>query len=59
MQIIVSCANEESNPEVSREYHTLRKMIDAEENFIEVTALGEDLAMQVIRYEMRGLSLEG
>ncbi|KAK5645668.1 hypothetical protein RI129_004132 [Pyrocoelia pectoralis] len=52
-KIIVACACEESNPEVSREYHTLRKIIDVEENFIEVTALGEDLATQVIKMWMR------
>lgn len=49
-KIIVSCAQEESNPEVSKEYHILRRMIDVEEQFIEVKALGEDLAMRVIKY---------
>ena len=49
LQLIVSCAAEEDNVEVSRDYNLLRRMIDAPENFIEVTALGEDLAMQVIR----------
>lgn len=49
-QLVVSCAAEAENPEVSREYHLLRRMIDVEEQFIEVTDLGEDLAMQVIRY---------
>lgn len=49
-KIILSCANEESNPTVSREYHFLRRMIDIDENFVEVTALGEDLAMNVIKY---------
>lgn len=34
---------------MSREYHFLRRMIDIDENFVEVTALGEDLAMNVIR----------
>lgn len=48
-QIIVTCANEEANPTVSREYHLLRRMIDIDENFVEVTALGEDLAMNVIK----------
>lgn len=48
-KIILSCANEESNPTVSREYHFLRRMIDIDENFEEVTALGEDLAMNVIK----------
>lgn len=48
-QIIVTCAREETNPEVSKEYEVLRRMIDSEENFLEVTALGEDLAMQVLK----------
>lgn len=49
MQIILSCANEEANPLVSREYHLLRRLIDIDQNFVEVTALGEELAMNVIR----------
>jgi len=49
IQMVLSCAAEESNPVISREYHLLRRMIDTEENFIEVTALGEDLAMDVIK----------
>ncbi|CAB0008443.1 unnamed protein product, partial [Nesidiocoris tenuis] len=48
-QLIVSCASEADNPEVSKDYHILRKMIDCGEHFIEVRALGEELAMQVIR----------
>lgn len=48
-QIIVTCASEEANPEVSKEYNVLRQMIDSEENFLEVKALGEDLAMQVLK----------
>ncbi|XP_052126754.1 NACHT and WD repeat domain-containing protein 2, partial [Frankliniella occidentalis] len=52
-KLIVSCAAEADNPEVSREYHLLRRMLDVEEQFIEVTALGEDLAMQVIKMWMR------
>ncbi|KAH8361900.1 hypothetical protein KR200_007131 [Drosophila serrata] len=52
-KIIISCANEPANPTVSHEYHVLCKMIDVEENFIEVTALGEELAMNVIKMWMR------
>lgn len=48
--MMLSCAAEESNPVISRDYQLLRRMIDTEENFIEVVALGEDLAMDVIRY---------
>lgn len=49
LQIIVTCAREEANPEVSKEYEVLRRMIDSEESFLDVTALGEDLAMQVLK----------
>lgn len=45
----MTCANEEVNPTVSREYHLLRRLIDIDENFIEVRELGEDLAMNVIK----------
>ncbi|CAH2243694.1 jg8754 [Pararge aegeria aegeria] len=51
-KIIVTCACEETNPEVSKEYDVLRRMIDSEENFLEVKALGEDLAMQVLKLWM-------
>ena len=51
-KIIVSCANEEANPEVSQEYHLLKRMIDSPDNFIEITALGDDLAMNVIKMWM-------
>lgn len=47
---MVSTVAEENNMNVSRDYHILRRMIDDEQNFIEVKALGEDLAMEVIRY---------
>ncbi|KAK1124231.1 hypothetical protein K0M31_006606 [Melipona bicolor] len=52
-KMILSCAAEESNPVISRDYQLLRRMIDVEENFIEVVALGEDLAMEVIRMWMK------
>lgn len=51
-KIIVSCANEEANPEVSQEYHLLKRMIDSPANFIEITALGEELAINVIKMWM-------
>lgn len=51
--MILSCAAEESNPVISRDYQLLRRMIDTQESFIEVTALGEDLAMDVIRYLLK------
>lgn len=49
VQLLVSCAAEADNPEVSQDYHLLRRMIDNEELFLEVRDLGEDLAMQIIR----------
>ncbi|XP_015115878.1 NACHT and WD repeat domain-containing protein 2 [Diachasma alloeum] len=52
-KMILSCAAEESNPVISRDYHLLRRMIDTEESFIEVTALGEELAMDVIKMWMK------
>ncbi|XP_066597814.1 NACHT and WD repeat domain-containing protein 2 isoform X2 [Prorops nasuta] len=52
-KMILSCAAEESNPVISRDYRLLRRMIDTEDSFIEVTALGEDLAMDVIRMWMK------
>ncbi|XP_046423821.1 NACHT and WD repeat domain-containing protein 2 [Neodiprion fabricii] len=52
-KMILSCAAEETNPTISRDYHLLRRMIDTEDSFIEVTALGEDLAMDVIRMWMK------
>ncbi|KAK6631349.1 hypothetical protein RUM44_005875 [Polyplax serrata] len=51
-KLMVTCAAEAENPEVSKEYHLLRRMIDVDSQFIEVTALGEELAMQVIKMWM-------
>ena len=48
-KIVVSCVNEPENAEISKDYQTLRRMIDDENNFINVSALGEELASQVIR----------
>lgn len=48
-KLLVSVAKEEGNSDVSRDYHVLRRMIDDGEQFIEVTALGEELAEEVIR----------
>ncbi|XP_068248399.1 NACHT and WD repeat domain-containing protein 2 [Palaemon carinicauda] len=49
VKIVVSCVSEESDPELSRDYTLLVRMIDNEENFLEVRALGEDLAMDIIK----------
>ncbi|CAG0888380.1 unnamed protein product [Darwinula stevensoni] len=53
VKIVVSCVSEENRDEVSQEYYLLRKMIDAKENFMEVRALGEDLAMNIIKQWMK------
>lgn len=52
-KIVVSCVYEPENPEISKDCQTLRRMIDDEDNFIHVLALGEELASQVIRHWMR------
>ena len=48
-KIVVSCVYEPENPDISKDYQTLRRMIDDDNNFINVSALGEELASQVIR----------
>lgn len=49
-KIVASCVNEPENPDISKDYYTLRRMIDDDNNFIHVSALGEELASQVIRF---------
>ncbi|XP_069163973.1 NACHT and WD repeat domain-containing protein 2 [Procambarus clarkii] len=49
VKIVVSCVSEENDPELSKDYTLLRRMIDDENQFLEVTALGEDLAMDIIK----------
>lgn len=51
-KIVVSCVFEPENADISRDYQTLRRMIDDEDNFVHVLALGEELASQVIRYSV-------
>ncbi|ODM92054.1 NACHT and WD repeat domain-containing protein 2, partial [Orchesella cincta] len=48
-KIVISCVNEPEEPEISRDYVLLRRILDAEDHFIEVTSLGEKLATQVMR----------
>lgn len=47
----MTCACEHNNPDpnISKEYDVLRRMIDSEVNFLEVNALGEELAMEVLK----------
>ena len=51
-KIIVSCTKEDNNPLLSQDYELLLKMIDSKDNFLEVEALGEDLAWKVIKLWM-------
>ena len=48
-KIIVSCTREEGNENLNKDYELLRQMICKEENFLEVTALGEKLAWNVVK----------
>jgi hypothetical protein len=48
-KIVISCVYEEQDEVISADYLLLRRIIDAEECFLEVTSLGEDLATKVIR----------
>ncbi|XP_037797036.1 NACHT and WD repeat domain-containing protein 2-like [Penaeus monodon] len=49
VKIVVSCVSEDNDPELSKDYTLLRRMIDNIDNFLEVRALGEDLAMDIIK----------
>ncbi|XP_076047272.1 NACHT and WD repeat domain-containing protein 2 [Oratosquilla oratoria] len=49
VKVVVSCVSEENDPAISEDYLLLRRMIDNPENFLEVKALGEDLALEVIK----------
>lgn len=49
-KMILSCAAEKSNSAITKDYLLLRRMIDKEKNFIELAALGEELAIDIIRY---------
>ncbi|XP_043227949.1 NACHT and WD repeat domain-containing protein 2-like isoform X1 [Amphibalanus amphitrite] len=49
VKIVVSCVYEENDPAISQDCVTLRKIIEESDNFLEVTSLGYDLAMDVIK----------
>ena len=51
-KIIVSCTREGNNPALCQDYELLTKMIEDKANFLEVKALGEDLAWKVIKLWM-------
>ena len=51
-KIIVSCTKEENNPILCQDYELLTKMVEEKQNFLEVRALGEDLAWKVIKLWM-------
>ena len=52
-KIVVSCTREEDNPLLCKEYEDLTKMVFDPNNFLEVKALGEDLAYEVIKLWMK------
>eukprot|EP00095_Tigriopus_kingsejongensis_P001882 maker-scaffold70_size417918-snap-gene-3.18 protein:Tk01882 transcript:maker-scaffold70_size417918-snap-gene-3.18-mRNA-1 annotation:"leucine-rich repeat and wd repeat-containing protein kiaa1239-like" len=51
-KIIVSVTREENNSLLCQDYELLTKMIEEKQNFLEVKALGEDLAWKVIKLWM-------
>lgn len=51
-KIIVSCTKEDNNPLLCQDYELLSRMIDDPKNFLEVKALGEELAWKVIKLWM-------
>ncbi|OXA41694.1 NACHT and WD repeat domain-containing protein 2 [Folsomia candida] len=48
-KIIISCVYEPNDDEISADYLLLRRILDDEKAFLEVTSLGEQLATVVIR----------
>lgn len=52
-KIVVSCTKEANNPALCVDYEMLTRMIEDEENFLEVQALGKELAWQVIKLWMK------
>ena len=52
-KIIVSCTREENNPAMCKDYESLTQVIENKENFLEVKALGEDMAWDVIKLWMK------
>ncbi|XP_065565326.1 NACHT and WD repeat domain-containing protein 2-like isoform X3 [Artemia franciscana] len=49
VKVVASCSYEPAKLELSRDYQFLRRIIDAQDNFIEIKALGFDLAIEIIR----------
>lgn len=52
-KIVLSTTREENNPAMCRDYDFLNMMIDAKENFLEVTPLGREMAWKVIKLWMK------
>ena len=52
-KIVVSCTREEDNPLLCQGYEDLTKIVFDPNNFLEVKALGEDLAYEVIKLWMK------
>jgi hypothetical protein len=48
-KIVISCVYEPEDDEISADYLLLRRILDDEKVFLEVSSLGENLATAVIR----------
>lgn len=52
-QIVVSCTYEEGKPALMQDLNFLRQMIEDDRQFLEVTALGTELAWRVMKLWMK------
>ena len=52
-KIIVSCTREDNNPALCVDYKLLTHVIECKENFLEVKALGDEMAWDVIKLWMK------
>ena len=50
---MVSCTYEEGNPQLMQDLNFLRAMFEADEQFLEVTALGSELSWRVMQLWMK------
>ena len=53
-KIIVSCTKEDNNPALCEDYKCLKLMVEDQDNFLEVTPLGKEMAWKVIKLWMQG-----
>jgi hypothetical protein len=52
-KIIVSCTYEDGNPVLMEDLKFLRQLIEDDTQFLEITALGKELAWNVVKLWMR------